>query len=573
MSRPAAHPATPATAARLFRLPVALLPPPSAWTVGAGAIASLVAVPILAVVASLATPARDVWSHLLRTQLVELTINTVLLLIGVGLGVLVLGTALAWLVVHYHFPGRAVFEWALVLPLAMPAYVIGFVFLSHFDFAGPIQTALREIFGPGVRLPNPRSGLGVTFVMTLVFYPYVYTLARTAFLEQAPGTLETARALGRSRFGAFVKVTLPMARPSLVAGGALALMEALADFGTVATFGYRTYTEAIYRVWHGMFDRIAATQLATILLGFAFLLLLLERGLRGRARYTQIRNHGQPFEPFRLTGLRAVAATGACATVVLAAFVIPVGQLLVWAAQTLARKGLAAEFGLQLKNSLWLAAVTATLACAMAVVLAYAMRLHPTWSVTLSARFAAMGYALPGAVIAVGVLLPMARLDHVLADMLRQIFGVDAGLVLTGSAVGLVFAYLVRFLAVSLQTVEASLGKVPRNLDEAARSLGVGTGRTLRQVHLPLTRRGLLAALALVFVDVMKEMPATLLLRPFGLNTLAVGVWQYTAESLWEEAAVPALAIVVAGLLPVVFAMRWIARDGKGLSLSAGDLR
>lgn len=555
------RPATPATAARLFRLPVAFLRPPSAWTVGAGAIAGLVALPILAVLSSLAAPALDVWGHLLRTQLIELTINTVLLLAGVGAGVLVLGTFLAWLVVHYRFPGRAIFEWALMLPLAMPAYVIGFVFLGHFDFAGPIQTALREIFGPGVRLPNPRSGWGVAFVMTWVFYPYVYTLARTAFLEHAPGTLETARALGRSRFRAFVEVTLPMARPSLVAGASLALMEALADFGTVATFGYRTYTEAIYRIWHGMFDRLAATQLAVVLLGFAFLVILVERGLRGRARYTQVRNHGRPFEPIRLRGVQAAAATGACATVVLAAFVIPVGQLLVWAAQALSRSGLPLEFGLQLRNSLWLAAVSATLAGVLAIVLAYAVRLHPTRGVTLAARFAAMGYAVPGAVIAVGVLLPLAWLDHVLADTLRETFGINAGLLLTGSAVGLVFAYLVRFLAVSFQTVEASLGKVPRNLDEAARSLGVGTGRTLRRVHLPLIRRGLLAALALVVVEVMKEMPATILLRPFGLNTLAVGVWQYTAESLWEEAAVPALAIVVAGLLPVVFAMRWIARD------------
>jgi len=567
MPRPSPSPGTIAPHASRLGLPV-LARRPSAWTIAAVAIASTVAVPILAVVSSLASPAGEIWRHLLRTQLIELTINTLLLLTGVGAGVLALGTLLAWLVVHHQFPGRGIFEWALVLPLAVPAYVIGFVFLGHFDFAGPLQTGLRQILGPGARLPDPRSGWGVAFVMTLVFYPYVYMLARTAFLEQAPGTLETARALGRGRFQAFLQVTLPMARPSLVAGTSLALMEALADFGTVATFGYRTYTEAIYRVWHGMFDRLAATQLAVVLLGFAFLLILLERGLRGRARYAQVRNHGQPFEPVRLTGLRAAAACGVCATVAIAAFGIPVGQLLVWAGQTLARTGLPSEFGLQLRNSLWLAAVSATLACALAIVLAYAVRLHPTPGVTLAARFAAMGYAVPGAVIAVGVLLPLAWLDDALAGGLRTTFGVEAGLLLTGSAVGLVFAYLVRFLAVSFQSVEASLGKVPKNLDEAARSLGINTGRTLRQVHLPLIRRGLLAALALVFVDVMKEMPATLLLRPFGLNTLAVGVWQFSAESLWEEAAVPALAIVAAGLLPVAFALRRMARPGRDLPLS-----
>lgn len=555
-------------AIEVLRHPLALLKPSSAWTLLAVAMAAVVAMPILAVVFSLAAPALDIWAHLLRTQMVELLVNTALLLLGVGIGVLVLGTFLAWLVVTYQFPGRAVFEWALMLPLAIPAYVIGFVFLGLFDFAGPVQTALRELLGPGFRLPDLRSGWGVTLVMTLVFYPYVYTLARTAFLEQAPGPLETARALGRSGFQAFMQVTLPMARPSLVAGVSLALMEALADFGTVATFGYRTLTEAIYRIWHGMFDRLAATQLAVVLLGFAFLLILVERALRGRARFTQVRNHGYPPAPVQLTGLRAAAATGACVIVLALAFGFPVSQLLVWAAHTLSRTGLPADFGPQLQNSLWLAAVTAASACVMAVVLAYAMRLHPTRSVTLSARFAAMGYALPGAVIAVGVLLPMAWLDHILANTLRETFGLDPGLVLTGSAVGLVFAYLVRFLAVSFHTVEASLTKIPRNLDEAARSLGIGTGRTLRDVHLPLIRRGLLAALALVFVDVMKEMPATLLLRPFGLNTLAVGVWQFTAESLWEEAALPALAIVAAGLLPVVFAMRWITSDTRGSSSS-----
>ena len=558
------HPAPTATAVEALRSPFALLRPPSGWTIAAVAVATVVAIPIFAVVSSLAATAWDVWAHLVRTQMLELLVNTVLLLVGVGVGVLLLGTFLAWLVVTYQFPGRAMFEWALVLPLVVPAYVIGFVFLGLFDFAGPVQTALREAFGPRIRLPDLRSAWAVIVVMTLVFYPYVYTLARTAFLDQAPGTLESARALGRSRFQAFMRVTLPMARPSLVAGVSLALMEALADFGTVATFGYRTFTEAIYRVWHGMFDRIAATQLAVVLLGFAFLLILVERALRGRARFTQVRNHGRPLAPIPLTGLRAAAATGACVTVLVLAFGMPVGQLLLWAVRTLEEAGLPTDFGMQLENSLWLAAVTATCACVLALVLAYAMRLHPTRSVTLSARFAAMGYALPGAVIAVGVLFPLAWLDHVIANALRETFGIDAGLLLTGSAVGLVFAYLVRFLAVSFQTVEASLTKIPKNLDEAARSLGSGPGRTVRQVHLPLMQRGLLAALALVFVDVMKEMPATLLLRPFGLNTLAVGVWQRTAESLWQEAAIPALAIVAAGLIPVALTLHLISGGVRG---------
>jgi len=526
------------------------------WTTAALGTAAVVAGPILAVGWSLTAPAWDIWAHLWRTQLLQLLLNTGQLLVGVGLGVLVLGTGLAWLVVTYEFPGRRLFEWALILPLALPAYVIGFVFLGLLDFTGPLQTGLRAVFGPGLRLPDLRSGWGVTLMMTLVFYPYVYTLARTALLEQAPETLESARCLGRTRVGAFVNVTLPLARPSLVAGMTLACMEALADFGTVATFGYRTLTEAIYRVWHGMFDRLAATQLAAVLLGVAFLLILVERASRGRARFTQSRRHGHPSSAILLRGFRAAAATGVCAAVLLVAFGLPVGQLLVWVIGTLRRDGLPEGFGGLLLNSLWLAAVSAVCAGALAVLLGYALRLEPSRLVVPAVRFAAMGYALPGAVIAVGVLLPLAWLDHVLARGLERALGIDAGMLLTGSALGLLFAYLVRFLAVSFYTVEASLTRIPRNFDEAARSLGAGAGRSLREVHLPLMRRGLLGAGALVFVDVMKEMPATLLLRPFGLNTLAIAVWQRTAESLWQEAAVPALAIVVAGLVPVALILR-----------------
>ncbi len=462
----------------------------SGWALAAMGIAGLLTVPILAVLSSFMTPAGEVWRHLWRTQLVELITNTVLLLAGVGSGTLVVGTGLAWLVVYHRFPGRAFFEWALILPLAIPAYVLGFVFLGLFDFAGPLQTFLRATFGQGFRLPNLRSYGGVTLMMTLVFYPYVYLLARAAFRSQGAATLEMARSLGRSPLRAFLMVTLPIARPALAAGVALAMMEALADFGTVATFGYRTLTEAIYRVWYGMFDRTAATQLASGLLCFAL---------------------------------------GLLSTLLL--------------------------------NTLYLAGLATGLACLLAVVLAYASRLHPSPSIQWSAQCAALGYALPGSVIAVGVLLPLAWLDHTAVVWLERVLGHSGGLLLTGSAVGLLFAYLVRFLAVSLQTVDASLTKIPPSLDDAARSLGANGSRVLRRVHLPLMRRGLLTALILVFVEVMKEMPATLLLRPFGLNTLAVEVWKRTSEAMWQEAALPALAIVAAGILPVLLAVRLSAKS------------
>jgi len=529
--------------------------------VAAVAIAAALAVPVMAVVSSFAHPAVEVWAHLWRTQLAELTLNTLALLAGVGLGTLVIGTALGWLVTGYEFPGRGVFEWALILPLAVPAYVIGFALLGLLDYAGPLQTALRRHLGPAAGLPDPRAYWGVVLVMTLVFYPYVYLLARTAFREQGAATLETARALGRSRWAAFREVSLPMARPSLVAGTSLAMMEALADFGTVATFGYRTLTEAIYRVWYGMFDRVAAAQLASLLLLFALGLLLLERALRGHARFVQSQRRGPGVQRVPLSGWRAGAAAAGCALVLSAAFIVPVGQLLLWARDAAAGwRTVVPAFGTVLGNTVLLAGATAVVACVLALTLVYASRLHPSMAVRAATRLAGMGYALPGSVIAVGVLIPVARLDHGLAAATEWLLGRPAGLILTGSAAVLVFAYTVRFLAVSLHTLEASLLKIPPSFDDAARSLGAGAGRTLARIHLPLLRGGLLTALVLVFVETVKEMPATLLLRPFGLDTLAVAVWERTAESQWLEASVPALAIVAAGLLPVFLAIRLSSR-------------
>jgi iron(III) transport system permease protein len=524
-------------------------------------IAGVLAVPSLAVLSSLADPVLDVWTHLWRTQLLELLGNTLLLIALVGAGTLVMGASLAWLVVAHDFPGRGVFEWALIVPLAVPAYVIGFAFLGLFDFAGPVQTTLRGWLGPRLRLPDLHSAGGVAVMMTLVFYPYVYLLARAAFREQGAATLETARSLGCSRRRAFLVLILPMARPSLVAGVSLAMMEALADFGTVSTFGFRTLTEAIYRVWYGMFERQASAQLASLLLLFALGLVVVERALRRRARFTHSRRRGLGLQRVPLRGARAAAATLACATVLGLAFVLPVGQLLVWARDSADAWHVTSRFGGLLGNTLALAGSAAALACVLALVLAYARRVRPTLTVRLSGRLASMGYALPGSVIAVGVLIPLAWLDHVLARVAERTLGQPAGMLLTGSAAGLLFAYVARFLSVGFQTLDASLVKIPASLDDAARSLGTSPGGTLRRVHLPLMRSGFLTALVLVFVETMKEMPATLLLRPFGMNTLAVEVWERTSESQWAEAALPALAIVAAGLLPVFLAIRFTSRD------------
>jgi iron(III) transport system permease protein len=523
------------------------------WPLAASFMSLTVATPIFVVISSLTHPDTAVWKHLWATQLLEIIWNTLRLMIGVGIGVFVLGAGLAWLVTMYRFPGQGVFQWLLILPLAMPAYVMGFVFHAALDYTGPIQTQIRALFGKQITLPDIASFGGITFVMTLVLYPYVYLLARTAFLEQSAGKLEAARALGAKPWAVFWKVALPLARPSVVTGVALALMEALADFGTVALFGYNTFTVAIYRVWFGMFNRDAATELASLLLFFSLTLLFLERAVRGRARFYQTEGTMRRPAARELTGWRAFGATAAAGLVVGIAFVAPTAQLLTWIFQ---HQRLDSRYFELLACTLRLGLTTALLTVIVAIIVAYGLRLSKSSLMRTCARIANMGYALPGSVVAVGVLGPLAFLDRTIGGFLEDVLGFSLGLIFTGSMAGLVFAYLVRFLAISSQTVEASLVKITPSMDMAARSLGSSTGRVLQRVHLPLIRRGLSAAAILVFVDVMKEMPATLLLRPFGYDTLAVRVWQFTSESLWEAAALPALTIVLAGLVPVILLMR-----------------
>ncbi len=531
------------------------------WPLAAGAVALVVATPILVVISSLATPTVEVWVHLWQTQLLELIWNTLTLIIGVGGGVALLGTGLAWLTTMYRFPGRAAFEWLLILPLAVPAYVIGFVFRGLFDYTGPVQSGLRRVFGPGIWFPDIASFGGVVLVMTLVFYPYVYLLARTAFLEQSETTLEAARALGARRTTVFWRVALPLARPSIVAGLSLAVMEVLADFGTVAIYGYNTFTVAIYRVWFGLFNRQAATELASLLLLFTGAVYVLERSWRGRARFFQTERRAHPPAPTMLTGWRAWAASGAAGAVVGGAFLLPVAQLFVWSVTAFRASDFDNRYPEFALNTLTIGATTAMVAVGAAVVVAYGLRLSRSRVVAACGRIATMGYALPGSVIAVGVLVPLAFLDRVCNALVRVVWGGGGGLLFTGSMAGLVFAYLARFLALSVHTVEASLVKVTPSMDMAGRSLGLSPGGVLRRIHLPLIRGGLCSAAILVFVDVIKEMPATLLLRPFGYETLAVRVWQLTSESFWEAAALPALTIVAAGMLPILILARSSFRE------------
>ena len=475
------------------------------------------------------------------------------LLVGVGAGSIMLGTSLAWLVAAYRFPGSRIFAWALVLPLALPAYVLGFVLLGVFDYAGPLQTLVRR--GLGLPLPDVRGWAGVTVTMIFVFYPYVYVLARTAFQEQASGLMEAARSLGRSRPRAFLGVALPLARPAIVAGGALAMMEALADLGTVSLFGHRTLTETVYRTWAGMFDRLAATQLASLLLVGAFALLTLERISRGRRRFVNRPRGGRRLVTVALEGGWGLAATACCLAVLGLAFLLPVGQLVVWTWRRGVDARLAHAFTGLLVDTAWLAGVAALVISAVGLVMAYARRLGRSRITQMVTEFSAMGYAIPGAVIAVGVLGPLTYADRALAAALRMV-GEPVEILLTGSIVSILFAYLVRFLAVALQGIDAALARIPRSMDEAALSLGVAGRRLVGRVHLPLLRGGIAATVLLLWVETMKELPATLLLRPIGLKTLAIEIWERTSESMWEEAALPALALVLVGLVPLLVITR-----------------
>ena len=477
-------------------------------------------------------------------------------ILGVGALAGLMGTVSAWLVATRRFPGRDVFEWALVLPLAVPTYVIGFVFVALFEFAGPVPTFFRESLNLSWGFPNVRSYGGVVLAMSLVVYPYVYLLALTAFRELGANLTEVARSLGCRSTAVFWRVGLPLARPAIATGVALALMETLADFGTVSVFGYRTLTTAIYRVWFGMFDRVAAGQLAVILMLFALTLVALEQRERGRMRFVQAhgRNVARTLPP--LTGIKGWAATAFVSSVLAAAFVVPTAVLVYWSLRAAEASLLPKNFSELLGNTLALAASACLLAVLAATVLAYSTRSTRSRALSLAARFASLGYAIPGSVIAVGVLLTLARADGIINAALGWFGDFDAGLILTGSAFGLLFAYLVRFISVAFFSVESGLTRISGSMDESARCLGAGPVRVLGRVHLPLLRGSLLTALILVFVDVMKEMPATMLVRPFGVDTLAVEVWQRTAESMWTEASAPALSIVAAGILPVIVLTR-----------------
>jgi len=530
------------------------------WHYASGALALLVAVPLLVVFSGWLQPSTEVWSHLAETLLSQLFINTIKLVIGVGLGVMMLGVSLAWLTARCDFPGRRLFDWMLMLPLAIPAYVMAFVAIGLLDFSGPVQTALREWLGAGnFWFPEIRSTGGVILVMVLVLYPYVYMLARTAFLTQGRSTLEAAQTLGYGPLSVFWKVALPMARPAIVAGTSLALMETLADFGTVATFNYDTFTTAIYKAWFGFFSLQAASQLASLLLLFVFVSLMTERFTRKRADYHDTMRSGKT-PRFRFNGWRGWGITALLSLFFSLAFLLPFIQLCLWAFEAVSEELDARYLGL-LYHTLVLGLLAALVTTAGALILGFARRYQRDRITSLTVTLSTLGYALPGSVLAVGIMIAVTQADNFLHTFMATMGATTSGQILSGSVFALVLAYVIRFMAVAHGPVETGLSRIKHSLPEAAQTLGATPRHVLTKIYLPLLRPGLFTAMLLVLVDTMKEMPATLLMRPFGWDTLAVRIYEMTSEGEWERAALPAITLVLVGLLPVILLVRKTLQD------------
>ena len=521
--------------------------------------------PVLAVLTSwwplgtAGTASLDVLAEMGRTVLGGYVVTTVLLCFFVAVGVTVVGLASAATVTLFDFKGRKIFEWALLLPMAMPAYVVAFAYTDFLQFSGPLQTTLRAALGVEGRVfPEVRSLGGAVLVFTFVLYPYVYLLARTALSERAMHLMEAARLLGAPMQRRIVKVALPLARPAVAAGVALALMETLADFGVASYFGIQTFTAGIYKAWLAMDNRIAAAQLATILLILVALLLRLEYRAQARMRFAASRGAGKSSaesQPVILHGRRLVVAWAVCGVPVLLGFVLPVLFML---------RPLAADwkvlawdqFLMWAFNSVRLGAITASLAVGLAILLAFSVRRGADVFSRTAVQLVGLGYAIPGAVIVVGLLLPLGWLQAVWPQS-------GAGYWITATSLGLVWAYLVRFCAVALQSVQSGYARIPTSFDDSARMLGTGDVGLALRVHWPLLKRSTAAAALLVFVDVMKELPATLVLRPFNSDTLAVVAYQLARDERLGEAALPSLALVLVGLLPVILLSRTLRSNAR----------
>lgn len=545
--------ASPSVAAALGRLTRAW-PRVSPWTLLSLLICGVVAIPMGTVLFSLTQDSGGDWAHLAETRLPGYVFNTVVVAIAVCALAAIVGTATAWLVTACDFPGRRVFSWALILPLAVPAYIAAYAYTDLLQFAGPMQSSLRDTFGwsrGDYWFPDLRTRGGAIFILTVTLYPYVYLAARSAFLEQSACAQEVARTLGRTPWGAFISVALPLARPAIAAGTALVMMETLADFGAVDHCAVDTLATGVYHTWRALENPTAAAQLASLLLTIVFVAVLLEAVVRRRARYHAMSSRGQAATRYRLGRTASAVAIVVCGLPVLVGFALPAGIFVYMALTT--GDARAAEVALEHgRNSLLLAAVASVAAVVLALLVAYANRLARDPLTAASVSLAGLGYALPGTVMGLGLIIPLTFFDHRVNDVTRAWFGLTPGLLLTGSVFAVLLGYQSRFLGVALALVQSGFDRVKPSLDDAARTLGASRRGLVLRVHLPVLRTSLLAAALLVFVDVVKELPVTLMLRPFNFDTLAVRTYQLAGDERLDQAAFSALLIIAIGLIPVV---------------------
>ena len=533
------------------------------WLLAAILIAALVATPILALLWQALQGSSGLWPHLLAYVLPQAFLQTGMLLVGVGILVTILGTSTAWLVTAYDFPGRRLLEWALLLPLAVPTYIIAYAYLDLLHPIGWVQTTIRAALGytspRDLRLPDIRSMAGCIVLLGFVLYPYVYLTTRAMFLTQAANLVEVSRTLGTKRNQVFWKVALPLARPAIVVGVSLALMEALNDIGASEFLGVKTLTVSVYTTWVTRSDLPGAAQIALVMLSLAVALVSVERWARRRQRYSSSAQKARSFAPHRLGPVSGLAALALGLIPVFIGFVAPASYLAVEAWKRFRFAGLSPRLLSETVNTVTLSAIATLAVLLFGVVVAYAARSLPGRITAALQRISAIGYAMPGTVLAIGILVPVAALDRMIDQTALDWLGASTGLLLIGSGTALGYAYVARFLAIAVGSLEAGFSRLPRSFDHAARSLGQNVTGTFRHVHLPLSKPFLAAAGLLVFVDCMKELSATLLLRPLNFETLATHLYGEAARGTYEEAAIAALAIVIVGTLPVIV----LARIGR----------
>ncbi len=537
------------------------------WLIPVIIIAAAVISPVVGLIWFAAQGSGGLWPHLIEFVIPTATRTTTILLAGVGVVVTIIGVGTAWLISAFRFPGRRILEWALLLPLAVPTYVIAFAYLDVMHPVGPVQTFIRDLFGitnpQDLWFPEIRSMGGCIALLGLVLFPYVYLPVRALFVMQSASILEASRTLGAGPFTVFRRVALPLAQPALAIGLTLALLETLNDIGAAEFLGIRTMTVSIYTTWLTRNSIEGAAQIALVMLLIVLSLLVLERWARRRQRYVGSGHRTLPPAPQRLRGWRAGLAVLACSLPVFFGFGVPALYLVYSAFTRIVEFGWPAELGSWIGNTVMLAAIATVVTVALGVFLAYAARVLKRRTGNVTMRLATIGYALPGTVLAVGLLVPIATIDNWIADASEQLFGTSVGLVLLGSGAALIFAYVLRFLPIAVGYAESGLSKVSPSLDMAARSLGAGAAETAFRVHLPILRPALAAGALIVFVDCMKELPATLLLRPFGVETLSTQLFAEASRGTYEVGAVSALAIVLVGLIPVILLARATERGIK----------